>query len=65
MLYKIRPAIVTAVTDKIEIALEGSTKRVREKDIKLLHPGPLESLEMLQPPAGSVEEAWELMETLG
>ena len=63
VLYKIRPAIVGAIDDKIEIVLEGNkTKRVREKDIKLLHPGPTTDLEALKPVNGNVEEAWELLE---
>ena len=40
VLYKIRPARVTEVSDKIGLELEGGkTKRVRDKDVTLLHPG--------------------------
>ncbi len=62
MLYKIRPAIVTAVADKIDILLDGGkTKRVRPKDVKMLHLGPLSELSELVDQEGSVEEAWELL----
>ena len=63
VLYKIRPARVTAVTDKVEIELEGGkTKRVRDKDVMLLHPGPLRSLTELTPCSGEIEENWELLQ---
>ncbi|MES9846026.1 MAG: RNB domain-containing ribonuclease, partial [Candidatus Sedimenticola sp. 6PFRAG5] len=62
-LYKIRPALVTAVSDKIDITLEGGkSKRVRPKDISILHPGPLKSLGDLGEPDGDVDEAWALLE---
>ncbi len=62
-LYKSGPARITAVTDKIEIQLpNGKSKRVRGKDILLLHPGPVRSLaELEQPIEGEIEEAWELL----
>ncbi len=63
MLYKVRPARVVALGEKIEIELErGQTKRVRAKDIELLHPGPLRSLSELVPQEGELDEAWELLE---
>lgn len=63
VLYKVRPARVTGVTDKVEIELEGGkTKRVRDKDVVVLHPGPLRSLGELTPCSGEVEENWELLE---
>ena len=44
VLYKNRPARVVGVTDKIDIDLgEGKTKRVRDKDVVALHPGPVQS----------------------
>jgi exoribonuclease-2 len=40
-LYKNRPVIVLEVRDRLEIRLEdGSTLRVRDKDLEALHPGP-------------------------
>jgi len=63
VLYKIHPARVQAVAEKIEIALEGGkSKKVRDKDVTLLHPGPLQSLAGLQQAPGNVEEAWELLQ---
>lgn len=44
VLYKSGPAIITAVGTKFEITLRhGRRIRVREKDILLLHPGPLKA----------------------
>ncbi len=63
VLYKIRPAIVEGVGEKFEIRFEdGRTKRVRQKDIKLLHPGPVKDFSELAEPPGNLEEAWELLE---
>ncbi|MCU7947964.1 MAG: RNB domain-containing ribonuclease, partial [Candidatus Thiodiazotropha sp. (ex Cardiolucina cf. quadrata)] len=63
VLYKIRPARIVEVSDKITIELEGAkNKRVRDKDVVLLHPGPLSSLNQLTPQTGEVEENWELLE---
>ncbi|MGD8912817.1 MAG: RNB domain-containing ribonuclease [Candidatus Thiodiazotropha sp.] len=63
VLYKIRPARVVEVTDRISIELEGGkSKRVRNKDVVLLHPGPLNDLKQLTPQEGEIEENWELLE---
>jgi exoribonuclease-2 len=63
VLYKVRPARVLAAAEKIEIELEGGqTKRVRPKDVAVLHPGPLKGLGELVPCEGELEEAWELLE---
>jgi len=62
VLYKIRPALVVTVGEKIEIELEGGArKKVRPKDISLIHPGPITNLNQLQEPSGDFEEAWELL----
>jgi exoribonuclease-2 len=62
VLYKVHPAIVRTVSDKIEIELEGGkSKRVRDKDVTLLHPGPVGGLGGLSPPEPEVEETWELL----
>lgn len=45
--YKSKPAVVSAVSDKIDIIFFKTTKRVRDKDIKLLHPGPLKDVDSL------------------
>ncbi|WP_275098280.1 RNB domain-containing ribonuclease [Sedimenticola hydrogenitrophicus] len=61
-LYKVRPARVTQVSDKIDIDLgAGKGKRVRPKDIQILHPGPLNRLEDLVELNGELAEAWELL----
>ena len=63
VLYKIHPAIVSGVSDKIEIQLAGGkSKRVRDKDVVLLHPGPLTSLGALDAGEAAIDEAWELLE---
>ena len=62
VLYKTRPARVERVGKKLQIELEaGETLQVRLKDVVLLHPGPLHSLDDLQPQSGEVETAWELL----
>jgi exoribonuclease-2 len=44
-LYKSRPVVVVEPRDRIEIRLEdGSTIRVRDKDLVLLHEGPVKDL---------------------
>lgn len=63
VLYKSAPAQVKNIDDKVEIELaDGSSLRVRPKDISLLHPGPIEDLSTLQPQTGEVEAAWELLD---
>jgi len=63
VLYKIRPARVLALGEKIEIEVAGGQiKRVRPKDISLLHPGPLRSFSDLGPREGELADAWELLE---
>jgi exoribonuclease-2 len=62
VLYKNRPACVKRVEDKLEIELEGGeTMKVRPKDVVLLHPGPVGSLDELQPQSGEVQTAWEML----
>jgi len=44
-LYKNRPVMVLEARDKLEIRLEdGSTLKVREKDLEALHPGPISAM---------------------
>jgi exoribonuclease-2 len=63
VLYKVRPARVVAVGEKIEIELDGGqSKRVRPKDVEVLHPGPLRALSELVPQDGEMHAAWELLE---
>jgi exoribonuclease-2 len=69
VIYKNHPALVTETGDKIGILLgDGGKFRVREKDIALLHPGPVKdfpgSFGKTGPenaPEAGVREAWELL----
>jgi exoribonuclease-2 len=62
VLYKNRPARVAETGDRLEIELEdGKTQKVRQKDVVMLHPGPLLDLAALQAPQGDVDTAWELL----
>ena len=64
VLYKNAPARVTVLGDKLEIELEDRrTLRVRPKDVLLLHPGPLPSLQGWgEVPNPEVEAACELLD---
>ena len=63
VLYKSKRALVSGISDKIEIVLDdGKTKRVRDKDIQLLHPGPVARLTDISEPEGDIDEAWELLQ---
>ncbi|MDD3275924.1 MAG: hypothetical protein PHP93_02620, partial [Kiritimatiellales bacterium] len=64
VLYKTAPAMIDQLGDKISIQLaDGKNVKVREKDIQLLHPGPLKSLaDLNQPLQGDTEAAWELLQ---
>lgn len=63
VIYKDSPARVMSVGDKIEITtIDGKSRKVREKDVIALHPGPLKSFAALQGDfGGDVEGAWELL----
>ena len=62
VLYKNRAARVAQAGDKLEIEIEGGERRkVRPKDVTLLHPGPIDSLNSLTPPTGEVKTAWEIL----
>ena len=63
VVYKHHPALVEQVGDKFVILLpDGKTKKVRDKDIQLLHPGPLATLDALSDSSGDFVEAWELLQ---
>jgi exoribonuclease-2 len=53
--YKNRPALVVETGEKITITIAGKdgaeTFKVREKDIEVLHPGPLKSLADIEDPS--------------
>ena len=63
VLYKKRPARVARVGERLQIELEGGNlAKVRLKDIIVLHPGPLESLDKLHLDLeGEVQLAWQLL----
>lgn len=66
VLYKSRPARITAISDKIDIEFgKGKTrnsKRVREKDIHFIHIGPVADLEALDAGEPQLEDALELLQ---
>ena len=64
VVYKSRPARVTGVSDKIDISFPGGSKRVREKDVQFLHPGPVASLDNLEAGPGELDEAVETIAEL-
>ena len=59
VLYKQVPARIREIlSDKIVILLpDGKEKKVRSKDIQILHPGPITSLPDGSAPVSQVEEA--------
>jgi len=62
VLYKKRPARVVRIGERLEIELEGGNlAKIREKDVILLHPGPLKSLGELMIQEGELESAWDLL----
>jgi exoribonuclease-2 len=71
VVYKNRPALVAETGEKIGIVATGKngteTIRVREKDIEIIHPGPLKSLAGIEdtPPVADIRGAWELLEESG
>ncbi|MDC7233240.1 MAG: RNB domain-containing ribonuclease [Spirochaetales bacterium] len=64
VLYKQVPARINEIlSDKIVIALpDGKEKKVRPKDIFVLHPGPVKTINDIQVPPSQTEEAWELLQ---
>jgi len=59
--FRNRPAVVKAVGERIHILTESGEKRVREKDLFLLHPGPAE-LPLASVPAPDLAEVYEVLE---
>lgn len=65
VIFKTKPGLITEVADKLTIQLAmGEQIKLRPKDITLLHPGPLGSLQELESPLaeGDLIGAWELLE---
>ena len=64
VLFKGKPAIVARTGQKLELLLQdGQTVSVRPKDVALLHRGPA-SFSALKAPAGDIEAAWELLQSI-
>lgn len=62
VLYKSLAAHVLTGGDKLEIRTKDGTRKVRQKDVTLLHPGPLSGLGQLKPVDGDIQDAWELLQ---
>jgi len=70
VIYKNKPAIVKELADgKFSISLQDGTQvKVRDKDIELIHPGPIKTfsaLELFKPETSVIREAWELLSDEG
>ena len=66
VIYKGKPALVKEIIDgKYSVFLkDGDGIKVRDKDIEMLHPGPVKNfseIEGCNPCAASVKESWELL----
>jgi exoribonuclease-2 len=63
VLYKNQPAVITGFeSDKIDIDTPSGKKKVREKDVELLHSGPAKSLTKALDatlPVGDLMEGWD------
>ncbi len=63
VLYRGRPARVEALEGKVRLRFpQGEERRVRLKDILLLHPGPVDLARVLQVPPADLREAWEVLQ---
>ncbi len=64
VLFKGRPARVVQTGPRLVIQTsEGGTHKVRPKDVRLLHPGPVEALPEASPPEEALLlEAWEVVQ---
>jgi len=70
VIYKNKPALVKELSDgKFSISLQDGTQvKVRDKDIELIHQGPVKSfsaLELFEPRTSVIREAWELLSDEG
>ena len=64
-LYKQTPAVISSTGEKIELTFpDGKVKRVRLKDIRILHPGPVKSIKNVMEAESEFDlnEAWELLQ---
>jgi exoribonuclease-2 len=69
VIYKNKPALVKEASDgKFSISLsDGSSVKVRDKDIELIHPGPVKNFSgiLIDVPQTAIREAWELLSDEG
>lgn len=57
-----RPGLVESSGDKLVIRVAGEeAKKVRPKDVTLIHPGPVGGLDGLELPPEGVEDAWRIL----
>jgi len=65
VIYKTKPALVKEIADgKFSISLaDGSSVKVRDKDIELIHPGPVKNFSGIYADVSqsAIREAWELL----
>ena len=62
VLYKTKAARVVSSGEKLTIEIQGGeSRKVRPKDVTLLHQGPLTSLDALRALSGELEIAWEIL----
>ncbi len=62
VLYKKKPARVKRIDAKLHLELvDGEKRSVRQKDVLLLHVGPISRLSDLQNLRGEIDTAWELL----
>ena len=60
--YKNRPALIIENSPDLQIELEnGSTQKVRSKDIIPIHPGSIINIANLECQVGDAETAWEIL----
>jgi len=70
VVYKNKPALVKELAEgKFSIYLQDGTQiKVRDKDIELIHPGPVKTfsaLELFRPKTSVIRETWELLSDEG
>lgn len=59
--YKNRPALASRDGDRLALAIQGGDHiRVRDKDVSVIHPGPLSAIPS-EPEGGDFQTAWEML----
>ncbi len=63
VLYRGRPARVEGLDGKVRLRFpQGEERRVRPKDVVVLHPGPVDVEALLQVEPADLREAWEVLQ---